>query len=99
MANANVSTSAVSAQPKKHRADFLLAQLSTLRRIQFHPTRSYFQCRPISCGGGAHVHDQMNIITHHCPGINATSKDIAKFQYSSFNPGLAMLETLFRVVV
>jgi hypothetical protein len=41
----------------------------------------------------------MQVITHHRPSINVTSEDIAKFQYSRFNPGLAMLETLFHLAI
>jgi hypothetical protein len=45
------------------------------------------------------MHDQMQVITHHCPGINAAREGIAKLRYSSFDPGFALFEAFVGVAI
>ena len=39
----------------------------------------------------AHVHNQMHVLAHNCPSVNAAGKNVAQFQNAGFNPGFSVL--------
>ena len=45
------------------------------------------------------MHHDVEMIAHHCPGVNAAGKNLAEFQNAGFNPRLSVFKAFAEVFV
>ena len=45
------------------------------------------------------MHDNVQMIAHHSPGVNSAGKNIAQRQNAGFDPRFSMLETFAEVFI